>query len=108
MAGIYSYIAIAILSKYINDIVVGVYTDARSWFGFEPVGQGPIFLDDVFCTGTESALSECSHDPSANHDCGHAEDVAVLCLPNPGKKVIIKIMPIIKVNFTFSCYHYYR
>lgn len=66
-----------------------VYVDARSWIGFEPVGQGPIFLDDVICTGMESAISECSHDPPTNHNCGHSEDIAVLCLPNLGKIVLI-------------------
>lgn len=57
---------------------------ARSWFGFVPVGQGPIFLDDVICTGAESAITECSHDTPTNHNCGHSENIAVLCLPNQG------------------------
>ena len=40
-------------------------------------GRDPILLDNVECTGTESNLTECTHD--TDHDCGHSEDVGVLC-----------------------------
>jgi len=43
------------------------------------VGTGTIWLDDVQCGGTESHLGECSHAQWGVHDCGHREDVAVLC-----------------------------
>ena len=40
-------------------------------------GSGPILLDDVACFGNETRLVECQY--NANHNCGHNEDVGVLC-----------------------------
>ncbi|XP_072214315.1 scavenger receptor cysteine-rich domain-containing protein DMBT1-like isoform X4 [Excalfactoria chinensis] len=42
-------------------------------------GAGPIWLDDVNCTGTEAALSECQAKPWGDHNCGHMEDASVEC-----------------------------
>ncbi|XP_051250385.1 uromodulin-like isoform X2 [Dicentrarchus labrax] len=42
-------------------------------------GTGPIWLDDVACTGSESALSECGHQGFGTHNCNHAEDAGVVC-----------------------------
>ena len=36
-----------------------------------------IFLDDVFCSGSESFLFECRFQSSS--DCGHSEDVHLRC-----------------------------
>ena len=43
------------------------------------IGVGPIFLDDVQCTGAEVQLLECPSNGLGRHDCGHSEDVAVIC-----------------------------
>ena len=42
-------------------------------------GTGPIFLDDLRCTGTESSLLSCSHIGIGVHNCGHYEDAGVVC-----------------------------
>ena len=40
-------------------------------------GCGPIFLDEVRCTGIEDRLQDCQR--VTDHDCKHCEDVAVRC-----------------------------
>ncbi|XP_044844674.1 deleted in malignant brain tumors 1 protein-like isoform X2 [Mauremys mutica] len=42
-------------------------------------GSGPILLDEVNCTGTEAALSECRAKPWGDHNCHHREDAGVVC-----------------------------
>ena len=42
-------------------------------------GSGPIWLDDVFCLGSENSIYECSHSNWRVHNCKHTEDVGVSC-----------------------------
>ena len=42
-------------------------------------GSGPIYLDDVACTGSETCLLSCTSDPVGDHNCGHSEDAGVEC-----------------------------
>jgi len=42
-------------------------------------GFGPIYLDEVDCTGSESCLLSCSNNGIGFHDCSHFEDVAIFC-----------------------------
>ncbi|KFQ45444.1 Deleted in malignant brain tumors 1 protein, partial [Nestor notabilis] len=43
-------------------------------------GSGPIWLDDVNCTGTETALSKCKTTPWGAHNCKRGEEAGVVCL----------------------------
>ncbi|XP_054254406.1 deleted in malignant brain tumors 1 protein-like [Indicator indicator] len=42
-------------------------------------GSGLIWLDDVSCTGTEAALSQCPAQPWGHGNCNHREDASVVC-----------------------------
>ncbi|XP_025102812.1 deleted in malignant brain tumors 1 protein-like [Pomacea canaliculata] len=42
-------------------------------------GSGNISLDDLACRGTETSLAQCGHSGYYSHNCGHSEDVGVVC-----------------------------
>jgi len=42
-------------------------------------GTGEIWLDDVNCGGDETSLFQCPHAGWGVHNCGHDEDVSVMC-----------------------------
>ncbi|XP_060570318.1 deleted in malignant brain tumors 1 protein-like, partial [Ruditapes philippinarum] len=41
----------------------------------------PRHLDNVECTGSETILSQCSHNGWGQHNCGHSEVVSISCTP---------------------------
>ena len=52
------------------------------------VGSGPIFLDEVDCSETDSVLLQCNtFTPVGIHSCTHSQDVAILCEGTEFKKV---------------------
>ncbi|XP_066264147.1 uncharacterized protein [Branchiostoma lanceolatum] len=57
----------------------GVHVALTGQFGPGSGGRETIFLDEVGCSGSESNLDHCSHDPHGTHDCGHNEDVGIIC-----------------------------
>ena len=57
---------------------VGVSDSDSSLFGSGASSQS-IWLDDVACSGSESRLIDCSHAGIGNENCGHIEDVGIVC-----------------------------
>ena len=42
-------------------------------------GSGPIWFDDVQCSGNELMIADCQHRGLGSHNCGHHEDAGVIC-----------------------------
>ena len=52
-------------------------------------GTGPIFLDNVVCSGSEVRLTDCASNPLAAHNCLHTEDAGVVCQPAISRTYVV-------------------
>jgi len=42
-------------------------------------GSGPIWLNDLQCTGHENSLVECGHSGWDSNNCRHTYDLSIVC-----------------------------
>ena len=64
-------------NRHILLTLSGIATLAVNSFG---VGLGPIFLDEVDCSETDSMLLHChTFTPIGVHGCSHTQDVGIYC-----------------------------
>ena len=66
-----------VLKKW-GELWFGIVSEVFFFLSLTP-GTGPILLDDLSCTGSESSLKNCSHSGIGIHDCDHGEDVILSC-----------------------------
>ncbi|KAK2919287.1 hypothetical protein Q8A73_003658 [Channa argus] len=52
-------------------------------------GSGPIWLDEVVCSGNESTITDCRHLGFGVHNCGHHEDASVVCEVQSGPNTTV-------------------
>ena len=55
---------------------IGVLSYSASLFGD---GEGPIWLDNVDCSGSEDSILDCHHNGFGVHNCRHTEDIGIIC-----------------------------
>ncbi|XP_076026960.1 scavenger receptor cysteine-rich type 1 protein M130-like [Genypterus blacodes] len=61
-----------------QELQCGTVIDAKR-SAFYGEGKGPIWLDDVICTGQEPSILKCQHRDFGQNNCGHGEDAGVVC-----------------------------
>ncbi|KAI4905396.1 hypothetical protein NFI96_030512, partial [Prochilodus magdalenae] len=61
-----------------RELGCGEAVDALSDAHFGP-GSGPIWMDDVDCSGSESTLKNCGSRGWGKHNCDHSKDTGVIC-----------------------------
>ncbi|XP_053374890.1 deleted in malignant brain tumors 1 protein-like [Mercenaria mercenaria] len=55
------------------------FTEGANYIGIASFGEGsgPIYVDELSCSGNESHINECKY--NTEDDCSHSEDMSVIC-----------------------------
>jgi len=67
-------------------------------------GIGGIFLDNLYCTGRESRLIDCSHSGVGIHNCDHSADAGVRCQGIWMSNTTLVFWPSGRTKASFSSY----
>ena len=77
--------------------------------GYYGAGAGPILIDELNCTGSESNLDQCGMRTFGETNCEHREDAGVMCLSKYkllfvyfGRPVPCVITPNVKLKSIFD------
>ena len=77
----WSYRSAHVVCRQLGFGTYGLYY-RNAYFG---QGKGPILLDNVVCTGSETTLTSCSHlGFKIIRSCSHYEDIGVRCYRSQG------------------------
>jgi hypothetical protein len=65
-----------VVCRQLNYVGVLSISPNASPFG---AGDGPIWLDNVDCNGSEDSILDCQHRGLGIHNCGHTDDIGIIC-----------------------------
>ena len=68
--------AASVVCRQLGFNPAGAIAVSNAYFG---QGIGYIWLDNVVCFGSEPDIDSCRHNTWGSHNCGHHEDVGVIC-----------------------------
>ena len=71
-----NYVTIHVLCILLLCYSTGAQALTRAAFG---QGTGPIHLDNLVCTSSETRLINCDHNGFGVHNCAHSEDAGLRC-----------------------------